>query len=122
MLSRALIVSRDYNTYCSFSLAYFEAGAEKETLLHDVPASAVRIPAGQGGAWPPPPEEEPLPPPPPPDENTGLGGWQTVSTPSLLKREEGGRVVSGFPHCCEGCWDDGAWWIGHVKTKIFDRL
>ncbi|CAM9946757.1 unnamed protein product, partial [Laminaria digitata] len=60
-------------------LAYFEAGAEKETVLRDVEASAVRLPAGVGGIWPPPPEKEALPPPPPPDENTGLGGWQTVS-------------------------------------------
>ncbi|CAM9695451.1 unnamed protein product [Ectocarpus fasciculatus] len=57
-------------------LAYFEAGAEKETVLRGVEASAVRLPAGEGGAWPPPQE---MPPPPPPDENTGLGGWQTVS-------------------------------------------
>ena len=60
-------------------MAFFEAGAEKETVLSDVEASAVRLPAGLGGIWPPPPEKEALPPPPPPDENTGLGGWQTVS-------------------------------------------
>ncbi|CAM9138640.1 unnamed protein product [Ectocarpus sp. 12 AP-2014] len=57
-------------------LAYFEAGAEKETVLRGVEAASVRLPAGEGGAWPPPQE---MPPPPPPDENTGLGGWQTVS-------------------------------------------
>ena len=39
----------------------------------------MRLPAGAGGIWPPPLEKEALPPPPPPDENTGLGGWQTVS-------------------------------------------
>ncbi|CAM9459683.1 unnamed protein product [Scytosiphon promiscuus] len=59
-------------------LAYFEAGAEKETVLSGVEASTVRLPAGEGGAWPP-PQDVPPPPPPPPDENTGLGGWQTVS-------------------------------------------
>eukprot|EP00904_Undaria_pinnatifida_P011381 jgi/Undpi1/7373/HiC_scaffold_22.g09846.m1 len=60
-------------------LAYFEAGAEKETVLSGVEAWSVRLPAGAGGIWPPPLEKEALPPPPPPDENTGLGGWQTVS-------------------------------------------
>lgn len=60
-------------------LAYFEAGAEKETVLKGVEASVVRIPAGEGGAWPPAQDAPPPPPPPPKDENTGLGGWQTVS-------------------------------------------
>lgn len=69
-----------------FKVAYFEAGAEKETVVPGVEASFLRIPAGEGGAWPLPPEPEAFPPPPPPpppppsrDENTGLGGWQTVS-------------------------------------------
>ncbi|CAM9476469.1 unnamed protein product [Ectocarpus sp. 12 AP-2014] len=72
-------------------LAYFEAGAEKETVLRGVEAAAVRLPAGEGGAWPPPQE---MPPPPPPDENTGLGGWQTVSVRmvDVAAEEEARRV------------------------------
>lgn len=64
-----------------FKVAYLEAGAEKETVVAGVEASFLRIPAGEGGACPLPPEPEAFPPPPPPlrDENTGLGGWQTVS-------------------------------------------
>lgn len=64
-----------------FDIAYFEAGAEKETVVKGASSGELRLPAGKGGVWPPPPEEEVLPPPPPPppqDENTGLGGWQTV--------------------------------------------
>lgn len=63
-----------------YDVAYFEAGAEKEIVVRDVDGSALRLVAGEGGSWPPPPGKEasPPPPPPPPDENTGLGGWQTV--------------------------------------------
>ncbi|CAM9985523.1 unnamed protein product [Ascophyllum nodosum] len=80
---RASVPSASECVLRRFKVAYFEVGAEKETVVSGVQAPALRIPAGEGGAWPPPLEPEaPLPPPPPPppaDENTGLGGWQTVS-------------------------------------------
>lgn len=81
-------------------LAYFEAGAEKETVLKGVDASTVRLPAGEGGAWPPPPQDVPPPPPPPPDENTGLGGWQTVRAWCFSRVLRAPASFSAYGHFC----------------------
>ncbi|CAM9438178.1 unnamed protein product, partial [Discosporangium mesarthrocarpum] len=76
-----------------YDVAFFEGGGEKETTAKGVPSGSLRLSAGENGAWPPPVEEgfsETPPPPPPPetDENTGYGGWQTVSVRMVDERAE----------------------------------
>lgn len=75
------------------TVAYFTSPtAEKETVLEDIPSDRLRIPVEVEVKT----EEEiapPLPPPQPDDENTGFGGWQTVSIRTVTAAEVAAKAA-----------------------------